>query len=229
MVVFGKVANVVFFSPFPFPFVWPNFFPDRVDLLSSRSCSVYVKLIPFSELCLLRFAKLANLDVSPSELTFSLECKICLSATLSKLELDVCLLNLGGSSLSYPLSDKMCCTPLPYTSWTLDLAGNVGSVVLLLPMCAPTSLSGFLPKLCKLSCAGESLDHSIGSPLSLPRQTFRSHLGSAKVLYRQLRVVRNAVTPGSSASVRAPPLLFPVARPTSGVRSSYGFLVRHGA
>lgn len=65
--------------------------------------------------------------------------------------------------------------------------------------------------------------------VSLPRQTFRSHLGSAKVLYRQLRVVRNAVTPGSSASVRAPPLLFPVARPTSGVRSSYGFLVRHGA
>lgn len=46
----------------------------------------------------------------------------------------------------------MCCTPLPYTSWTLDLAGNVGSVVLLLPIaCAPTSLSGFLPKLCKLS------------------------------------------------------------------------------
>lgn len=100
VVVFGKVANVVFFSPFPFPFAWPNFLPARLDLPSSRSCSVYVKLIPFSELCLLRFAKLANLDVSPSELTVSLECKICLSATLSRLELEVCLLNLGGSSLS---------------------------------------------------------------------------------------------------------------------------------
>lgn len=65
----------------------------------------------------------------------------------------------------------MCCTPLPYTSWTLDLAGNVGSVVLLLPIaCAPTSLSGFLPKLCKLSYEQTPISSFLFvSPFRLPR------------------------------------------------------------
>lgn len=114
VVMFGRVAKLVFFSTSPLPLLWSCFFSTGFG--SSFSWSMYVRLIPLSEL-LLRFAKLDIFVVLVSVLSFSVECKIFLRDTWRlRFELEFSPLSRdggrGGSSSAWPLSARIRWTPL---------------------------------------------------------------------------------------------------------------------